>query len=59
MIISAVNFDRTFFMRFEKGEKRGYASFNGIRKEMCDAGYDKWLINCLNTDGVRLFIKGQ
>lgn len=59
MIISAVNFDRTFFMRFEKENEKGYASFNGIRKEMYDAGYDKWLINCLNTDGVRLFIKGQ
>ena len=59
MIISAVNFDRTFFMRFEKEDEKGYASSNGIRKEMYDAGYDKWLINCLNTDGVRLFIKGQ
>ena len=46
-------------MRFEKRGEKGYASFNGIRKEMYDAGYDKWLINCLNTDGVRLFIKGQ
>ena len=46
-------------MRFEKEDEKGYASFNGIRKEKYDAGYDKWLINCLNTDGVRLFIKGQ
>ena len=59
MIISAVNFARTFFMCFEKGGEKGYASFNGIRKEKYDAGYDKWLINCPNTDGVRLFIKGQ
>ena len=44
MIKSAVNFDRTFFMCFEKGGEKGYASSNGIRKEMYDAGYDKWLI---------------
>ena len=46
-------------MSFEKGGEKGYASSDGIRKEMYDAGYDKWLINCLNTNGVRLFIKGQ
>ena len=59
MIKSAVNFDRTFFMRFEKEGEKGYASFNGIRKEKYDAGYDKWLINCLGTDGVRLSTEGQ
>jgi len=32
MIKSAVNFDRTFFMLFEKEDEKGYASFNGIRK---------------------------
>ena len=46
-------------MSFEIGGEKGYASSDGIRKEMYDAGYDKWLINCLNTNGVRLFIKGQ
>ena len=46
-------------MSFEKGGEKRYASSNGIRKEMYDAGYDKWLINCLNTDGVRLSVKGQ
>ena len=38
---SAVDFDRTFFMCFEKGGEKGYASFNGIRKEKYHAGYDK------------------
>lgn len=46
-------------MRFEKDDEKGYASFNGIRKEKYDAGYDKWLINCLGTDGVRLSTEGQ
>lgn len=46
-------------MRFEKGGEKGYASLSGIRKEMYDAGYDKWLINCLSTDGVRLSTEGQ
>ena len=59
MIKSAVDLTALFFMRFEKEDEKGYASFNGIRKEKYDAGYDKWLINCLNTNGVRLFIKGQ
>ena len=46
-------------MRFEKGGEKGYARLNGIIKEKYDAGYDKWLINCLGTDGVRLSTEGQ